>query len=298
MQWLGLASALFPEQFLVSELLEDLEHSEQKLQGGPDIGEDWRWQLLSMQPASDDVVPADPHVVSATGVPSDPGYVNFVGSRIVCSLEYITIAIETALSNPLPVLHILRSLSDPLRLDSLKTESTLHGEWELERVVIRKLVPLLLQPSCARCLQDEFCSWWHSLPFSALEPLVPVVVEAMRDDTELAGVSIVGSMALEFDPKRGRKKCHPVTYSQLVQEPLTLLACSLKLYRTPLLTVTLSVLQQILTKNRRICQACVSEGKSLQNVGSELSLRREEVTAALAAQDRYATGVVGFVAQG
>jgi hypothetical protein len=76
--------------------------------------------------------------------------------------------------------------------------------------------------------------------------------------------------------------CNFGSYADLVQQPLILLGCKLQLYRTPLLRLVLDILSDLLIVNRRVCVAVTSDVAA-----REQTLKSEEVSSALMAQDRY-----------
>ena len=94
--------------------------------------------------------------------------------------------------------------------------------WELEEAVVSELGPSLLQQRCERRLQVLFRKWWASLPLAARGALLPTLMGALRggadgkaDDATTRAVAPVAS--------RAEVQC----------APLSLLACSPRVWRTP-----------------------------------------------------------------
>jgi integrator complex subunit 2 len=158
--------------------------------------------------------------------------------------------------------------------------------WQLEAAMIKALIPNLLESSCPRCLQDQFCSWWQTLPSSSLEYLVPELWDIIRDPSLPSIGNSAGSVGVEQNiqsknsGKKGGSAVVTLSSSGFAEEPLKFLACNVKVFRSPLLGIILDVLVELLITNRRLCQAAATEG------GRDAGIKKEEVTAALVAQDR------------
>jgi integrator complex subunit 2 len=206
------------------------------------------------------------------------------------SLDILVKTMKNALSVPLPALRILVAL---------KKTSTRSGAvscsdngvrqlelgakvWEKEAAVVKELVPLLLDSRCWRLLQETFCSWWRMLPAAAKEHLTPLLVISLRDPSKISNdVTKKNSQKVPKDPQ-----LVSLSSSGLHLEPLSLLACSPKVFRTPLLGIVLDLLLELLTSCRRICLAAATDG------GRDGGIKREEVAAALVAQDSAACQIL------
>ncbi|KAL3688309.1 hypothetical protein R1sor_014618 [Riccia sorocarpa] len=306
-QWLGVASVVFPEKFTAQALLQDIEKTSTACETHIDnvpCTEDLRWvgpvELPSDSP--DDAKPnvTEPELdtlrpendISAMDVDgqkceeifaSDSLASGARGSRF--SREVIVDAMMVAIGNPLPAMRVLRAFSrraHPGRIgesaEQLETFVGIGVEWPLEIAMMKELVPQLLDSSCPRCLQDQFCVWWRSLPSSALERLVPVLLNLLG----VPSMSKQGDRPRHSYGKLSGKRTEPaskrLSTTGLVEEPLKLIACNPKVFRSPLLGIVLDLLLEILVANRRICQVAASDG------GRD-GLKREEVAAAVIAQD-------------
>jgi integrator complex subunit 2 len=206
------------------------------------------------------------------------------------SLETITTAMKDALEEPLPALRVLQAMGRALTSCSrISPNDSGDGQlglgaklWEKEACVIKELVPLLLKPRCSRRLQETFCLWWQSLPSSGKEYLTPLLVISLRDPINSSnGAATRSNRSGSYFKKSKDPQLVSLSSSGLQQDPLGLLGCSAAVFRTPpLLGVVLELLIELLTASRRICQAAAIEG------GRD-GMKKEEVTSALAAQDRW-----------
>lgn len=275
-QWLSLASVLFPEWLQVPVLLEDLtgdsSHSDALTEGtsgslfriSGSLGNGIGAENLLFKISEKD------HARSAELPESD----------LVLTSDLVVRTIRNALQEPLPTLQILNFLyCNESRLGVLYKGELL----ELQMLVIKELVPSLLDQKCSWCLQEKFCSWWLSLQPITRQILIPVFNESILDTTQAlqaknseTGVvtAQIKELVSHVDYQNLRK-----TYNDFVQEPLTVLACKLEVYRTPVLSILLDILSELLTVNRRVCLGVASDG------GREGALKADEVTSALTAQD-------------
>ncbi len=295
MQWLAVASIVFPERFLVPALIQDssnsINSSIQIVHGVPttaDLG--WVGPTL---------IPRVENLAEDLGV--DPLYVVLKNSDLdidswhdgdkhdVKYVEILLASLKNALKEPLPTLKILqvmgRDSSKQTAISAKFNKNMCSGHSKAcgaEAAVVKELVPLLLDPACPRVLQDSFCSWWQSLPSSTTEYLVPLFVKSLQDPTDSlsnAGSHLSKTMGLISQRNKG-SQLEALSSSCLPTEPLGLLACSAAVFRTPLLGIMLDLIVELLAASRRICQAVATEG------GRDGGIKREEVAAALVAQDR------------
>lgn len=285
---LAVASVLLPERFLAATLLEDSE-----------IGGSTLTPSFEGVAATSDLTWARPFVTNAdrtkSSVEDSPtANANFVDQSMtdlqvdvespIDSIDIVVKTMKNALSVPLPALRILvalkktstRSGAVSCSDDGVRQLELGAKVWEKEAAVVKELVPLLLDSRCWRLLQETFCSWWRMLPAAAKEHLAPLLVISLRDPSKIPNdVTKKNSQKVSKDP-------HLVSLSSsgLHLEPLSLLACSPKVFRTPLLGIVLDLLLELLTSCRRICLAAATDG------GRDGGIKREEVAAALVAQDR------------
>ena len=211
------------------------------------------------------------------------------------SIDVVVKTMKNALSNPLPALRVLRALT---RTSTRRrgVSNSVNGEaqlelgakvWDKEAAVLKELVPLLLDSKCCRHLQESFCSWWQLLPAAAKEYLTPLLVTSLRDPTEINCdlTNFGGKKNALYHAHKAKSESQLVSLSSsgLQLEPLSLLACSPKVFRTPISGVVLALLLELLSSSRRICLAAATDG------GRDGGIKREEVAAALAAQERYRT---------
>lgn len=303
LQWLAVASVVLPERFLVSALLQDPKSNGNPIKPiveGVPATADLTWVGPVTLLSSRIQLPKSPEGDLLSTSPSciDPlaslemqfDSLQEDEESVLKSLESVTVAMKNALSWPLPALRVLQSMGRVSRRwggmiprDSGETHLGLGSKvWEIEAVVVRELVPLLLKPGCQRVLQDSFCSWWRCLPSSATEYLIPLFVNSLNDPVCVSngtGNHSNRKVGLHSQKNKGPQLI-TLSSSGLQQEPLGLLACSAQVFRTPLLGVLLDLLVELLTANKRICLAAATD------VGRDGGIKREEVSAALAAQDR------------
>ncbi|BBN08115.1 integrator complex subunit 2 [Marchantia polymorpha subsp. ruderalis] len=314
-QWLGVASIVFPERFTAYTLLLDLEKTNTAFQTftkDVPVTEDLQWvgphETPSVTPEKSqrDVVgsgvespgPMDIDCQRAEAVSSLPslpaqspvscsgdGTVPVKTDRKGFSLEVVVATMKAAMHNPLPALRILRTFSLSAHpgaggdsTEELEKFAGIGVEWPLEVAMMKELVPLLLDPTCPRCLQDQFGIWWRSLPSSALERLVPVLLDLLNVPTINSPVDHPKFTPGKQLSEKTKNKVMRLSTSGLAEEPLKLIACDIKVFRSPLLGTVLDLLQEILVANRRTCQMAASDG------GRD-GVKREEVAAALIAQD-------------
>lgn len=224
--------------------------------------------------------------------------VKAVGGTKLFSVENITAVMNRAVENPLPAMRILNAMtasSDAVtggdgREGAVGILTELGLDWRREEAMMKALVPKLLDSSCPRCLQDQFCSWWRALPSSTHECLAPVLWDLVRDPSmpncgESGGLN-VGHQAAQFKQSAVRRAGGgPVRVTLLSsgfpEEPLKFLACDAKVFRSPLLGVVLDILLELLVANQRICELAARDG------GRDAGIKKDEVAAALVAQDRY-----------
>lgn len=282
-QWLSLAAALFPERLHVPALLEGLIDSfgcVSEFAEGVTAIDDVEWTRT--------LITTSEHLRNGSG---DKGlgeivtlYESFTSVRVseksvVLSVDLARRAMRNALMDPLPALEILNFFY--LNLSSHEEQD--YGDLvQYQVLIIKELVPKLLDIQCTRCLQDKFCTWFKCLQPLLRQTLLPAFVEVILDTSQNSkansetGLVMAQIKALIFELDTSRIG----TYNDLVQQPLTILACKLEVYRTPLLSIVLDVLSEFLTVNRRICLGVASDGSA-----REQPLKLEEVTAALMAQD-------------
>lgn len=297
---LAISSVVFPERFLASTLLEDSE-----IQGstftplieGVAATSDLTWAgpLISnidlTKSSIDDLLTTDAKLGDQLMPFTDAMASTQEASKMtVESIDVVVKTMKEALSAPLPALRLLRALNRTSTRsggvnpsDSAESQAELGAKvWEKESAVVKELVPLLLDFNCWRLLQETFCSWWRLLPEAAKEYLVPLFVISLRDPTEISnGLTSLGSKkSARYSQKVKEPQLVPLSSSGLQLEPLGLLACSPKVFRTPILGIVLDLLLELLTSCRRICLAAATEG------GRDGGIKREEVAVALAAQDR------------
>lgn len=303
-QVLAVASVAFPERFLASALLEDFE-----IRGAPftpivegvAATSDLAWagpfttSIDLTNSSIEDLLTADvnsgdqsmPFTDAMASVEED-------NKMTVESIDVVVQTMKNALKVPLPALRVLHDLN---RTSSRWGGISYNGEaqlelgakvWEKEAAVVRELVPLLLDSKCWRLLQETFCSWWRLQPAAAKEYLTPLLVNSLRDPKETTnGLANPGSKKSAFYSQKVKDpQLVSLSSSGLQLEPLSLLACSPKLFRTPVLGVVLDLLLELLTASRRICLAAASEG------GRDGGIKKEEVSVALAAQDSAACQIL------
>ena len=268
MQWLSLAAGLFPEMFNVRDLLEGLMDSNCVTKGFSAID---GMQLITTTDEHEGYISeGDNQSIQSSAL----GKV--LEMDLVLSIPFAKRAIQNALKNPLPSLQILNILC-------VKSNSNAAGNFaEYETLIMQNLVPKLLDRQCMRCLQEKFCTWFKSLQPLSKQRVFPTFIEAildtsqMKTDTEtLVVMAQVKNLILELGTKIGK-------YTDLVQQPLILLACKLQVYRTPLLHLILEILSELLIVNRRVCVVVTSDVAAREQL-----LKSEEVSSALMAQDRY-----------
>lgn len=257
-QWLSLASHMFPEQLLVPQLLQDSEESDRRtelsIEGVP-VVEDLEWVggLQMILPSLD----------------ANEDKENHCHSQRFFSVDTVCKVFRNALAQPLVALRTLKAIQ----------VEAVENKFDVQSAVITDLVPLLLEDSCARPLQKCFCDWWGGLPHAEMERLVPQFFSSIK----------ISSMDVDTDNSCNLQKLKTslvnlnlssfvTSYAELSQEPLALLACKNEVYRTPLLSVFLDLLMELLVKNRRICLAGVSQG-------GRNGLKQEEIMGALVAQE-------------
>jgi hypothetical protein len=127
-------------------------------------------------------------------------------------------------------------------------------EWELEGTVVSELAPLLLERRCERRLQVLFHEWWATLALAARGELLPMLMAALRGGGgEPRGVEAVAPVA-----SRAEVQC----------APLSLLACSPRVWRTPpLCSLVLDELAMALgALRRRVLHAQVVRADQVGNV--------------------------------
>ncbi|XP_057848785.2 uncharacterized protein LOC131059760 isoform X2 [Cryptomeria japonica] len=257
-QWLSLASHLFPERLIVSKLLELSVESDKETDlanKGIPVVEDLEWIggygtfLSSLDTNQDNKI-----------------YSN--GSRPYFSIDIVCRIFRNALEQPLPVLQILKAI---------QVEAA-ENVFNVQSVVINDLVPLLLKDSCARPLQKCFCDWWKSLPHGELELLVPLLFNSLKI-TDIDKNNRLKELKLKTSMEKLDLSNNYISYAELAQEPLALLACKSKVFRTPLLSIFLDLLMELLVKNRRLRLAGVSQRE--KSGGS----KHEEIVGALAVQE-------------
>jgi hypothetical protein len=297
---LAVASVAFPERFLASALLEDFE-----IRGAPFT------PIVECVAATSDLAWAGPFTTSIdltkssiedlltadvnSGDQSMPftdamASVEEDNKMTVESIDVVVQTMKNALKVPLPALRVLHDLNRTSSRwggvsysDNGEAQLELGAKvWEKEAAVVRELVPLLLDSKCWRLLQETFCSWWRLQPAAAKEYLTPLLVNSLRDPKETTnGLANPGSKKSAFYSQKVKDpQLVSLSSSGLQLEPLSLLACSPKLFRTPVVGVVLDLLLELLTASRRICLAAASEG------GRDGGIKKEEVSVALAAQDR------------
>lgn len=272
MQWLSLAASLFPERFVVPDLLAS--HVQPFT---------WTKDLAGNLASEDTEVPIAflEYFKSASYVSQTFGFrgteTQAYARGVILNMDSTRTAMEDALVNPLSALQIL----DHLSLKSSVCKKKLSKELIACQVfTVKELVPKLLDPLCKRCLQEKFCTWFKNLQPLLRQTLLPVFVDIILDTSQESNE--IGLVMRHLKAMKAELNITRIeTYSNLVQQPLILLACKLKVYRTPLLSTVLDVLHELRTVNRRVCVELVSE-----RVSSLQSLTSEEVSSALLAQDR------------
>ncbi|KAH9331334.1 hypothetical protein KI387_003442, partial [Taxus chinensis] len=257
-QWLSLASHLFPERLLVSKLLEHSEESAKRTDlsnEGIPVVDDLEWvggyeMILSSLDTNKEIKT------------HSNDYKPFFSVDIMCRI------FRNALTQPLPALKILKVIQ----------VKDAGNRFNVQSVVINDLVPLLLKDSCARPLQKCFCDWWRTLPHEESELLVPLLFNSIKmtniDKNNSCKEQTLIPSLVKLDLSNNVR-----SYAELAQEPLALLACKNKVYRTPLLSIFLDILMELLVKNRRICLAGVSQR------GKSGTLKQEEIMGTLAGQE-------------
>eukprot|EP01018_Ginkgo_biloba_P002421 Gb_16868 [translate_table: standard] len=257
-QWLSLASYLFPEHLLVPKLLQDIGESDNRTEvsiGGVPVVDDLEWagEMVHFSVNTDGKNEADNY-----------------GSKQYFSVDMVKKVFKNALAQPLPALRILKAIQIEAADNKLEVQSVLMSD----------LVPLLLEESCARPLQKSFCEWWHRLSHAELELLVPLLYNSIKitsidiEKNRVSNQHNFKASLVNLDLSN-----FATSYTELAQEPLALLACKNQIFRTPLLSIFLDILMELLVKNKRICLAAVSQG------GRNAGLRQEEIIGALTAQD-------------
>lgn len=297
---LAVASVVLPERFLPTALLEDSEirgatftpfvegvaATSDLIWAGPfststDLTKSSIEDFVTMDVKSGDQLM--PFTDSMAAVEAD-------SEMIVESVAVVVKTMKNALSAPLPALRLLHALKRTSTRwggvnysDNGETQLGLGAKvWEREAAVVKELVPLLLDSKCWRLLQETFCLWWRLLSAAAKEYLTPLLVSSLRDPTEISnGQSNLGNKkSALYSQKVKDPQLISLSSSGLQLEPLTILACSPKAFRTPILGLVLDLLLELLASSRRICLAAATEG------GRDGGIKREEVAVALAAQDR------------
>lgn len=257
-QWLSLASHLFPERLLVQKLLQDSEESdkqtERAIEGVP-VVEDLEW------------VGGLEMVLNSLDAHGDK--TNHCDSPHFFSVDMVHKIFRNALAQPLLALRTLKAI----QVEAVENKFDVHS------VVVNDLVPLLLEDSCARPLQKCFCDWWRGLPHADIELLVPLFFSSIKiSPMDVDTNSSCNLQKLKTSLVNLNLSSFVSSYAELAQEPLALLACKNEVYRTPLLSVFLDILMELLIKNRRICLAGVSRGR-------KDGLKHDDIMGALAAQE-------------
>ena len=88
-------------------------------------------------------------------------------------------------------------------------------------MVVSELGPALLQQRCERRLQVLFSKWWASLPLAARGALLPTLMGSLRGGAD--GKAADATRAVAPVASRAEVQC----------APLSLLACSPRVWRTP-----------------------------------------------------------------
>lgn len=294
---LAVASVVLPERFLASTLLEDSE-----IQGstftpfieGVAATSDLTWagpfitNIDLIKSSIEDLLTTDANLGDQLMPFTDAMASVQEGSKMtVESIDVVVKTMKNALSAPLPALRVILALNRTStrsgRVNNSESQLELGVKmWDKEAAVVKELVPLLLDFKCWRLLQETFCSWWRSLPAAAKEHLTPLLVISLRDPTEISHglTSLRSKKSALYSQKVKDPQLVSLSSSGLQLEPLSLLVCSPKVFRTPLLGILLDLLLELLTSSRRICMAAATEG------GRDGGIKREEVAVALTAQDR------------
>ncbi|KAJ7540186.1 hypothetical protein O6H91_10G004600 [Diphasiastrum complanatum] len=289
-QWLGLAYAMLPERFLVTALLQDIEDTVETSDfAGFPFTEDFDWagplEDSRLKVHDDGILHNKDEALNKLMSTLDEDDIHNKIPTLHFSYERIEAACRNAIHQPLATFCVLEMMCDRL---SLVTEITKNFSevnekaWRLETAMVKHLVPSLLDPLCLRSLQDYFCYWWNKLPTIATEYLIPSFLDSVSCTTELVDQGEGSFQEKLRNLHKNNYEIHRVMSLQLsglIQDPLLSLSCNVKVFRTPLLSILLDILMEILTISRRVCQAAASEG------AKDGGIRREEVVAALAVQD-------------
>lgn len=258
-QWLSLASHLFPERLLVQKLLQDSEESDKQtelaIEGVP-VVEDLEW------------VGGLEIVLNSLDAHEDKR--NHCDYPHSFSVDMVRKLFRNALAQPLLALRTLKAIQ----------VEAVENKFDVQSVVVNDLVPLLLEDTCARPLQKCFCDWWRGLPHAEIELLVPLFFSSIKiSPMDIHTNRSCNLQKLKTSLVNLNLSTFVSSYAELAQEPLALLACKNEVYRTPLLSVFLDLLMELLVKNHRICLAGVSQG------GRKDGLKHDEIMGALAAQE-------------
>ncbi|CAM6090427.1 unnamed protein product [Calypogeia fissa] len=217
---------------------------------------------------------------------------NLLSNKNRFSMQDIAAIMQKAVENPLPAMRILTAMTSSPTLvtdidggEDVGILAEFGVYWQMKAAIVKALVPNLLEDSCPRCLQDQFCSWWRTLPSSILEYLVPVLWDLVRDPG-VPGCGDSGGLRtghqyaqLRQSIKRPGSAVVTLSTSGFAAEPLKFLACDVKVFRSPLLGLILDLLLELLVANERICMAAATDG------GRDAGIKKDEVAAALVAQD-------------
>ncbi|XP_024536342.1 integrator complex subunit 2 [Selaginella moellendorffii] len=148
-QWLALATALFPEKFIVLNHLDQMEATDRLI-----------------DTVGVDVAMTDEHAAD----------------RDSLSVDAIQSARKKAPSEPQLILRVLDGMRRRASSYDWKLTDVVGkpSYWTLESTLIKELLPFLLDPTCPHDVQAKFCSWWYALPDAAKEPLIIVFFKAIK----------------------------------------------------------------------------------------------------------------------
>eukprot|EP00850_Spirogloea_muscicola_P013879 SM000096S24908 [mRNA] locus=s96:404847:410195:- [translate_table: standard] len=164
--------------------------------------------------------------------------------------------------------------------------------WRVEAAALRGLVPVLLEPGCARSLHAAAEAWWAALPLAAKPCLRRVLAEVLSCAS--GGLATLDANG----PKPGRKADRKSLELLLapwerdialrLAEPLALLRCDPRSFRSrAVLTMLLEQLGLAQAAQRRVCHLAMAVAAPLDAapLKEAAHLRREELACALLAHE-------------
>ncbi|XP_019056188.1 PREDICTED: uncharacterized protein LOC104586155 isoform X3 [Nelumbo nucifera] len=240
-RWVGLAISIFPERFRVAHMAQILEAPEGDLLCKQEF-----YQLEGKTHVHDNILSQ----VFQNGE-NNCKVSSFDENS---SIRFAREIFRNSFADPVPTIKLLKAI----RMGNFSGEKKL----ELHVAVVECMVPLLLEKFCSDLLYEAFCDWWYSLDQVNIEHLIPffcrhITVSAMNiDEGSLTQIQSIGTTSADELLSASN------LYHQLIEQPLSILACRTEIYHTPLLSILLDILMQLLVRNRRMCLiASMSDGE-------------------------------------